>query len=128
MSEIGIVLTGFTLLWPGLIDGVLGQKYSIMDSWGVSRGFFELVTFGSFILICLVGVVFYLIGRARVQGRRRDHRRSCSKASSKTHNQRHAVRYDEAGLRGGTPRARASSVQAALRSAAPLSRAAICRE
>jgi glutamate:GABA antiporter len=68
LSEIGIVLTGFTLLWPGLIDGILGQKYSIMDSWGVSRGFFELVTFGSFIVICLVGVVFYLIGRAQSKG------------------------------------------------------------
>jgi glutamate:GABA antiporter len=68
LSEIGIVLTGFTLLWPGLIDGVLGQKYSIMDSWGVSRSFFELVTFGSFIVICLLGVVFYLIGRAQTKG------------------------------------------------------------
>ena len=68
LSEIGIVLTGFTLLWPGLIDKVLGQTYSISDNWGVSRSFFELVTFGSFIVICLVGVIFYLIGRAQSKG------------------------------------------------------------
>ena len=68
LSEIGIVLTGFTLLWPGLIDGLLGQKYSIMDSWGVSRSFFELTTFLSFIVILLVGVAFWAVGRMQSKG------------------------------------------------------------
>ena len=68
LAEAGIILTGFTLLWPGLIDGILGQKYDIVDSWGVSRKFFELTTFGSFIVICLVGVVFYLWGRSQTKG------------------------------------------------------------
>jgi amino acid transporter len=65
LAEAGIILTGFTLLWPGLIDKVLGQQYSIMDSWGVSRNFFELTTFVSFIVILLVGVVFWAIGRTQ---------------------------------------------------------------
>jgi amino acid transporter len=68
VAEISIVLTGFTLLWPGLIDNILGQKYSIMDNWGVSRGFFELVTFGSFIVICLIAVVLWAWGRAETRG------------------------------------------------------------
>jgi amino acid transporter len=68
LAEAGIVLTGFTLLWPGLIDKVLGQQYSIMDSWGVSRSFFELTTFLSFIVILLVGIVFWAIGRAQGGG------------------------------------------------------------
>ena len=68
LAEAGIILTGFTLLWPGLIDKVLGQQYSIMDSWGVSRRFFELTTFVSFIVILLVGVIFWAIGRAQSGG------------------------------------------------------------
>ena len=37
------VITCITLLWPGLIDNMLGQKYSITDSWGMSRIRFELM-------------------------------------------------------------------------------------
>ena len=37
LAEACIILTGFTLLWPGLIDNLLGQEYSILDNWGVSR-------------------------------------------------------------------------------------------
>jgi amino acid transporter len=68
LAEVGIILTGFTLLWPGLIDGLLGQSYSIMDGWGVSRSFFEFTTFGTFIVIMLVGVVFWAVGRAQSKG------------------------------------------------------------
>jgi len=68
LAELGIILTGFTLLWPGLIDKILGQQYSIVDSWGVSRKFFELTTFGSFIVIVLIGVVFWAWGRAQNAG------------------------------------------------------------
>ncbi len=68
LAEAGIVLTGFTLLWPGLIDKILGKDYSIMDSWGVSRSFFELTTFVSFIVILLVGVVFWAIGQSQSKG------------------------------------------------------------
>jgi amino acid transporter len=68
LAEIGIILTGFTLLWPGLIDGVLGQKYDIVSSWGVSRKFFELTTLGTFIIIILVGVVFWAWGKAQTKG------------------------------------------------------------
>jgi len=68
LAEAGIILTGFTLLWPGLIDKVLGQQYSIMDSWGVSRKFFELTTLGSFLVILLIGVVFWAWGRAQTKG------------------------------------------------------------
>ena len=69
VTEIMVVLTGITLLWPGLIDGLLGQSYSIEDSWGVSRAFFEAVTLGSFAVLILIGVVFWWIGsRNRAQG------------------------------------------------------------
>ena len=69
LSEICVILTGFTLLWPGFIDKyLLGQSYSIMDSWGVGRAFFEEVTFGSFIVIILVAVAFWAWGRAESKG------------------------------------------------------------
>ncbi len=68
LAELGIILTGFTLLWPGLIDRVLGQQYSIVDNWGVSRKFFELTTFGTFLVILLIGIVFWAWGRAQTKG------------------------------------------------------------
>ena len=63
LAETVVVLTGFTLLWPGLIDGLLGQPYDIVESWGVSRVFFEAVTLGTFAVILLIGAAFWLMGR-----------------------------------------------------------------
>ena len=68
LSEAAVIVTGITLLWPGLIDNLLGQEYSIMDNWEVSRTFFEAVTFGSFIAICIVAVILWAIGRAQTKG------------------------------------------------------------
>jgi glutamate:GABA antiporter len=68
LAEACIILTGFTLLWPGLIDNLLGQEYSILDNWGVSRAFFEFTTLGTYIAILLVGVVFWAVGRAETKG------------------------------------------------------------
>jgi len=69
LSEACVVLTGFTLLWPGFIDKyLLGQTYSINDSWGVGRAYFEAVTLGTFIVIVLVAVVFWAWGRAETKG------------------------------------------------------------
>jgi amino acid transporter len=68
LAEACIILTGFTLLWPGLIDNLLGQEYSILDNWGVSRQFFEFTTLGTYIAILLVGVVFWAVGRAQSKG------------------------------------------------------------
>jgi amino acid transporter len=69
LTETVVVLTGITLLWPGLLDRLFGQPYDIMESWGVSRLFFEAVTLGSFAVILLIGVVFWLIGkRDRAKG------------------------------------------------------------
>ena len=69
LSEVGVVLTGFTLLWPGFIDHyLLGQSYSITTTWGVGRRYFEAVTFGSFIVIVLVAVGFWAWGRRESRG------------------------------------------------------------
>ena len=70
LAEACIILTGITLLWPGLIDGILGQKYDIADpaNWGVSRLFFEATTLGTWIAILLLGVIFWAIGRAETKG------------------------------------------------------------
>jgi len=68
ISELFVIVSAVTLLWPGAINGLFGQSYSIEDNWGVSRAFFEWVTLGSFAVMVLVGVLFWAIGRA---GRRR---------------------------------------------------------
>jgi glutamate:GABA antiporter len=66
ITEVLCIITCFTLLWPGLIDNMLGQKYSITDSWGMSRLKFESYTLGSFVILLLIGVVFWAVGRAQV--------------------------------------------------------------
>jgi amino acid transporter len=63
LSEAIIILTAITLLWPGLLDGMLGQSYDIYASWSVHRMFFEVVTLGTLGVFILTGVVFWLIGR-----------------------------------------------------------------
>jgi amino acid transporter len=68
ISELFVVVTAVTLLWPGAINSWFGQPYSIESSWGVSRVFFESVTLGAFAVMIAVGVVFWAVGAL---GRRR---------------------------------------------------------
>ena len=42
-AEAIVIITIITLLWPGLLDNALGQPFSIVDYWGVSRVYFETV-------------------------------------------------------------------------------------
>ena len=63
LTEFFTVVTAISLLWPGLIDQIFGQSYSIYDSWGVSRLFFETVTLGTFAVIIVFGLIFWYIGR-----------------------------------------------------------------
>lgn len=62
-TEFMIIVTTITLLWPGLLDRMLGQSFSIEDYWGTSRLFFESVTLGSLAVIILMAVVFWAVGR-----------------------------------------------------------------
>ncbi len=62
LIEAFTIITGITLLWPGLIDVMLGQHYSIQSSFGVSRTFFEAVTLGTFGVVVVLGVAFWAIG------------------------------------------------------------------
>jgi amino acid transporter len=67
VCEAFIVVTGITLLWPGLIDSWFGQTYSMQANWGVSRPFFETTTLGTFTAVIVVGVVFWGIGRRNLR-------------------------------------------------------------
>ena len=65
-AEAIIVITTITLLWPGLLDNVLGQSYDITMMWGVSRGYFETVTLSIVGFFFLVTVVFWLWGKRNI--------------------------------------------------------------
>ena len=62
-TEVMIALTTVTLLWPGLLEKLLGQPFSIVDYWGTSRVFFEVVTLGSLAVILLMAIIFWAIGK-----------------------------------------------------------------
>jgi amino acid transporter len=68
ISELFVIVTAITLLWPGAINAWFGQSYSIESGYGVSRVFFESVTLGAFGVMVAVGIVFWAIGSL---GRRR---------------------------------------------------------
>lgn len=68
LAELFVLITALTLLWPGAINSWLGQQYSVKESFGVSRIFFESVTLGAFAVMIALAVVFWAAGAI---GRRR---------------------------------------------------------
>lgn len=69
ITEIFVLITAVTLLWPGALNAMFGQPYSVEASWGVSRAFFEWVTLGSLAVMVALGLVFWAIGeRSRRRG------------------------------------------------------------
>ena len=62
ITELFVVVTVITLVWPGAINAMFGQSYSVESSWGVSRAFFEWTTLGSLIVMVLLGLLFWQIG------------------------------------------------------------------
>jgi glutamate:GABA antiporter len=67
ITEAFVVVTGVTLLWPGAVNALFGQGYSVEASWGVSRTFFEWVTLGAFGGMVLLGLVFWALGARNVR-------------------------------------------------------------
>jgi glutamate:GABA antiporter len=67
ITEAFVVITAVTLLWPGAINALFGQSYSVEASWGVSRAFFEWVTLGAFAVMVLLGIAFWAIGARNVR-------------------------------------------------------------
>ena len=65
LTELFVVVTALTLLWPGAINTLFGRPYSVKASWGVSRTFFEAVTLGSFAAMIVLGLVFWMIGERK---------------------------------------------------------------
>lgn len=65
VTEFFVVVTAVTMLWPGALNALFGQAYSIESSWGVSRAFFEWVTIGSFAVMVAIGLLFWLIGERK---------------------------------------------------------------
>lgn len=65
ISEAFVLITAITLLWPGVINAIFGQSYSVETSYGVSRAFFEEVTLGSLAVIIGLGLVFWQLGERK---------------------------------------------------------------
>jgi amino acid transporter len=65
ITELFVIVTVITLVWPGAINAVFGQSYSIEASWGVSRMFFEITTIGSLLVMVALGLVFWVLGERK---------------------------------------------------------------
>ena len=65
ISEAFIVVTTITLVWPGAINNWFGQTYSVEQSWGVSRTYFESVTLGALGVMIVLGLVFWGLGERK---------------------------------------------------------------
>ena len=62
ITELFVIITAITLLWPGAINSLFHKPYSIEASYDVSRPFFEWTTLGSMAAMIVLGLVFWLIG------------------------------------------------------------------
>ncbi len=67
ISEVFVVVTAITLLWPGAINNLFGQSYSIESAYSVSRPFFEWVTLGSLAAMIAIGLVFWMLGERKLR-------------------------------------------------------------
>jgi quinol-cytochrome oxidoreductase complex cytochrome b subunit len=65
ITELFVVVTVITLVWPGAINAMFGRSYSVETSWGVSRTFFEVVTLGSLLVMVALGLVFWGLGERK---------------------------------------------------------------
>jgi len=65
ITELFVVVTVVTLVWPGAINELFGRSYSIESSWGVSRSFFEWTTLGSLVVMVALGLVFWALGERK---------------------------------------------------------------
>jgi amino acid transporter len=69
ITELFVIVTAITLLWPGAINALFGQSYSIEAGYSVSRPFFEWVTLGSMAGMIALGLLFWRLGeRTRKAG------------------------------------------------------------
>jgi glutamate:GABA antiporter len=66
ITELFVVVTVITLVWPGAINELFGQSFSLASyGYTVSRTFFEVVTLGSLAVMVALGLVFWLIGEQK---------------------------------------------------------------
>jgi glutamate:GABA antiporter len=65
ISEAFVIITVITLVWPGAINALFGQSYSIRASWSVSRVYFESVTLGALGAVIALGLVFWALGERK---------------------------------------------------------------
>jgi amino acid transporter len=59
-----IALGTWVAIFPGVLERVFGVPYNFQDSWGLSRGKFELYTLGTLGVIIAFGLVGYFFGGA----------------------------------------------------------------
>jgi len=57
-----IVLGCWVAIFPGVLEKLFNVPYNFQDSWGLSRGKFELYTLGTLAVIVAFGLVGYLTG------------------------------------------------------------------
>jgi glutamate:GABA antiporter len=67
ITELFVIVTAVTLLWPGAINSLFGQPYSIESAYSVSRPFFEWVTLGSMAVMIGLGLLFWLLGERKLR-------------------------------------------------------------
>jgi glutamate:GABA antiporter len=65
VTEAFVIVTVVTLTWPGAVNTLFGQPYSIKSAHGVSRAYFEQVTLGSLAVMIALGLVFWAIGERK---------------------------------------------------------------
>jgi amino acid transporter len=57
-----VALGSFVGIFPGVLEKLVGVKYDFASTWSVSRGRYELYTFGTLGVILVFGLIGYIAG------------------------------------------------------------------
>ena len=58
-----VALGSFVAVFPGVLEQLFGLDYDFTDTWGVSRGTFEVLTLGTLAVVFGIAIVGYWLGR-----------------------------------------------------------------
>jgi amino acid transporter len=63
LSTFWVALGSWVAVFPGTLEKLFGIDYNFHDTWGVSRGTYEVLTLGTLGVVLVIALVGYALGR-----------------------------------------------------------------
>jgi amino acid transporter len=63
LATVWVFLGSFVAVFPGVLEQLFGVSYNFHDTWGVTRGTYELLTLGTLAVVLAIALIGYWMGR-----------------------------------------------------------------